>query len=223
MFGVEPRVVISGCAARAEATVALYAPKAGGSGAFGTWWNSGWDLEELEAFEEQKEGACDHDSLNMEITSKGTAAKSFKGFWSCSYVAVHTHNTYTCTPKKRRTQSEVQQLLMMLYYDVYNTYMYNYIDIIYILQYTNIEHLIQTLLAQKWKYLRHLFDPIVPWSHGHPLCTPGGNNQWRTKRDRLEEDKNLSEMTTTPGLEMKDPSKWGIFLLIRTVHIGSKA
>jgi len=36
MFGVEPRVVISGCAARAEATVALYAPKAGGSGAFGT-------------------------------------------------------------------------------------------------------------------------------------------------------------------------------------------
>ena len=29
-------MVISGCAARAEATVALYAPKAGGSGAFGT-------------------------------------------------------------------------------------------------------------------------------------------------------------------------------------------
>ena len=122
MFGVEPRVVISGCAARAEATVALYAPKAGGSGAFGTsghgeimaWWNSGWDLEELEAFEEQKEGACDHDSPNMEITSKGTAAKSFKGFWSCSYVAVYTHNIYTCTQKKRRTQSEVQQLLMML-------------------------------------------------------------------------------------------------------------
>ena len=132
MFGVEPRVVISGCAARAEATVALYAPKAGGSGAFGTWWNSGWDLEELEAFEEQKEGACDHDSLNMEITSKGTAAKSFKGFWSCSYVAVYTHNTYTCTPKKRRTQSEVQQLLMMLYYDVYNTYIYIIILILYI-------------------------------------------------------------------------------------------
>ena len=141
---------------------------------------------------------------------------------------LYIHIIFIHVPKRNEELNRKYNSFLWCYNMMSIQYIYNIIILIlhiyiHILQYTNIEHLIQTLLAQKWKYLRHLFDPIVPWSHGNPLCTPGSNNQWRTKRDRLEEDKNLSEVTTTPGLEMKDPSKWGIFLLIRTVQIGSKA